>query len=113
MIIWDIGTMQMLELNKKAREEYGSPMDSRHVLESFAARQQEDIKALQGIVKEIVANKSSISRKIWHYTYSDGEIRYMDINSHRIMYERRPSLLIIVDDVTAQYLADGKDPNVE
>lgn len=106
MTIWDLETSQVLELNKKATEAYGPARDERHELASFHAQQQEDMQGLQGFIKEMLANKSTFSRKIWHQIRHDGEIRYMDIISHRIMYNDRPALLAIIEDVTEQYQAE-------
>jgi PAS domain S-box-containing protein len=106
MTIWDPETSQVLELNKKAAEAYGSDRDEQHQLASFQAQQQQDMQGLQGFIKEMLANNSTFSRKIWHQVRHDGEVRYMDIISHRIMYNDRPALLAIIEDVTQQYQSE-------
>jgi signal transduction histidine kinase len=68
--------------------------------------QQKDMQVLQGFIKEIAAHKNAMSRKIWHYTGSDGEMAYMDIISHGIQYNGRDAMLVIVEDVTGQQRAE-------
>lgn len=105
MWIYDLENLAFLEVNGSAILHYGYSKNEFLNMTLKDIRPKEDVNALL----ENVANTSKeINRAgIWRHKKKNGEIIFVEIISHLIKYEDKPSRLVIAHDVTERKLAEN------
>ncbi|MBK6636065.1 MAG: PAS domain S-box protein [Chitinophagaceae bacterium] len=100
IIIWDIETFEILEINETAVAMYG------YCRKAFLAKTVLDLRLPEyhGKLKQFAAQarkKSDfISVNTWKHINKSGEGMYMNIASHRIEFKGRPVILSLATNIT-------------
>lgn len=108
IIIWDIETFAILEVNDMALELYGYSRDEFLKMNVLDLRPPEDREKIRHFSKTMLNSPEYKVRRTWRHLKKNGEIVYMDITSHRIDYNNRKVILSLAKDITEQRLAEER-----
>ena len=97
--IFDVETLQFLEVNKAAIGFYGYTREEFLAMKITDIRPAVDIPALHADIQRRSDPKYN-ERQIWRHIKKNGELVHVEIYSDRITYEKRPASLVMVNDVT-------------
>ncbi|HMK05099.1 MAG TPA: PAS domain S-box protein, partial [Ferruginibacter sp.] len=100
IIIWDINTLQILEVNNTAVEQHGYSREeflSKTVMDQSPPEHHGKLKDFIERVRQKNDFKSVITSK---YLNKSGEEIYLSIASHRIQYKGRAVIMALATDVT-------------
>ena len=104
--IFDVDSLQFLEVNQAAIEFYGYSRDEFLSMKISDIRPKEEITVLKEGPGRIKENKKQLQR-IWQHCKKNGEIIYVEIRASHFFYDNRPARLIIINDVTAKVKAEA------
>lgn len=102
IIIWDIESLQILEVNKTAGETYGYTQEEFTQLSLLDIRKPENRKELIDYLPVVRSNENGILSRNWKHINRQGEEMIMHIVSHRIQYNGRPAMMSLSIDITEQ-----------
>jgi len=105
MLIYDVATLQFIDANDAAIKLYGYTREEFRKIDILAIRPPEDIPRVLKMVK-LPGNRGS--GEIWRHIKKDGELMYVTVTSHEIMYEGRKARHVMVTDVTGKLAAERK-----
>ena len=111
IIIWDIETFEILEINETAVAMYG------YCRKAFLAKTVLDLRLPEyhGKLKQFAAQarkKSDfISVNTWKHINKSGEGMYMNIASHRIEFKGRPVILSLATNITEKVILENELEN--
>jgi PAS domain S-box-containing protein len=102
MWIYDLQTLDFLEVNDAAIEHYGYSKEEFLSMTLKDIRPEEDVDSLLADVKNTyhIYNKAGI----WRHRKKNGEIIYVEIISHKVEFESNSARLVLVNDVTERNL---------
>lgn len=106
ILLWDPENLKILEVNDTAMAQYGYTQKALLEMSILDLSIPEDHDFLQKFAKEAKSNyqlKHVRTSKFIHHT---GEIIYMDINSHVILYSGVPLVLVLASNVTGKVLLE-------
>lgn len=107
IIIWDIKSFQIKEVNELAIELYGYTRKEFLEMTVIDLRPHEDNIKIRQFSKNMLSSKEYKVRKVWRHLKKNGELMYMDITSHRIDYNGRKAILSLAKDITEQRIAEN------
>lgn len=104
MWIYDIETLEFIEVNDAALKKYGYRRDE------FLTKTIKDIRPEEDI-QRLLDNVATLSNGLddagtWTHITKDGQILYVEIMSHYLVYEGRKAELVLAIDVTQKKLAE-------
>jgi PAS domain S-box-containing protein len=106
IFIWDPVTLKLLEYNDIGVQEFGY---SRQELENMTLLDFRDpaehSKVLEG-AKIMMTSSGSLPRGTWRHFKKNKEVVWMNISSHRIMYNNRWAILSVGENVTQRLLME-------
>ncbi len=104
MWIYDLDTLFFLEVNNAAILHYGYSKDEFLTMTLKDIRPSEDIPLLMDDVSktQIQYNKAGI----WRHKKQNGDIIFVEINSHQITFNNRIARHVLVNDVTERIIAE-------
>lgn len=105
IIIWNIKTFRILEVNDVAVTLYGYTREEFLNLTVLDLRPVEDYHLLKDFAETILTSPTDNERRTWRHLKKGGEMMYMDIASHRIDYDGGKAVLSLGKDITEQTLA--------
>lgn len=108
IIIWDIETLAILEVNDMALELYGYSREEFLNMNVLDLRPPEDREKIRNFSKTMLTSPEYKVRRTWRHLKKNGEIVYMDITSHRIDYNNRKVILSLAKDITEQRHAEER-----
>jgi len=100
IIIWDINTLQILEVNNTAVEQHGYSREdflSKTIMDQSPAEQHDKLKDFIERVRQKENFKSVITSR---YLNKSGEEIYLSIASHRVQYKGRAVIMALATNVT-------------
>ncbi|HMK02858.1 MAG TPA: PAS domain S-box protein [Ferruginibacter sp.] len=100
IFIWDTETLQIMEINQAAMEVYGYTREEFLHLSALDLRPKSDQPAFFEVVKNVRRDKKYQKTNTWRHINKQGEIIFMEIASHSIIYNGRKSLFAIANNVT-------------
>lgn len=106
MWVFDAATYQFLEANTAAVHHYG------YTLEEFLAKNAAEIRlngdkeTLKAEVEAIRGQTAGVKKGIRQHVKKSGEIIFVDIAWHNIVYKNRPAILALASDVTERILLE-------
>jgi PAS domain S-box-containing protein len=106
IIIWDLEAMVVLEVNNTALQEYGYTREEFKTLSVLDYRPDEDKEKLKNFAKRMLTEPDTSSRAVWRHFKKNGELMYMDISSHRMVYNNRPAILSVAENITQKMLIE-------
>ncbi|HOW38972.1 MAG TPA: PocR ligand-binding domain-containing protein [Bacteroidales bacterium] len=104
MWVYDLETLQFLEVNEVAVRKYGYNRDEFLKLTLKDIRPEEDVVKLMENVKQIPDNLSFSGE--WRHRNKNGEIFLVEIISHGLIFNKRPARLVLANDITRRKTAE-------
>lgn len=96
----------IIEVNEAALKQYGYGREDFLKLDIFLLRPEADIEKLKAATNRHF--RGIFYAGIWRHMKQDGTIIYVDVVTHDIYYEGKPTRLVLANEVTEQYLAEEK-----
>ena len=99
MWVYELETLRFLAVNAAATKHYGFSRDEFLTMTISDIRPPEDVPGL----REHIANQpdSGLDRAgLWRHRLSDGSLRWVEINSHNLIFDGKSADLVLVHDVT-------------
>jgi PAS domain S-box-containing protein len=106
IIIWDLETLAILEVNNTAVKEYGYTPDEFKKLNVTDYRPPEDWQLVKDFAAKMLNGPESTSRSVWRHYKKNGELMYMDITSHRMAYNNHPAILSVAENITQRMIIE-------
>ncbi|HUI09099.1 MAG TPA: PAS domain S-box protein [Bacteroidota bacterium] len=98
LMIYDAGTLEILEVNPATVEHYGYTRDELLAMTVKDIRPEDD---LPEFLKHLQSTGERVERtSTWRHRKKDGSIIRVEINSHAIEWQERRARLILVHDIT-------------
>ena len=99
MWVYDLQTFKFILVNNAAVETYGYSKEEFLSMNIFDIRPKEDHKLLNEDLKKDQNIRYTFSGK-WRHKRKNGEIFFVEINSHPIIYKDRKAKLVMASDIT-------------
>lgn len=106
LVIWDLETLKVLEVNEEVIEKYGYSRKEWEEMSVFDYRPKEDWQLVKDFARDFLHSTEAMQKGRWRHLKKDGSEMLMEIASHRILYNNRPAVLALAVDVTQQFIAD-------
>ena len=107
VLIFDFGSLEIIEVNEAALKKYGYKRDEFLEKSIRDHMPPEDVPELEAITRDEKAY-SQVSKKVWRHLKKSGEVMYMNFTGNIIQYEGRQCVLTLLHDVTDNVLAEQK-----
>lgn len=104
MWIFDLETLEFLEVNEAAISHYGYTRKEFMSMTLKDIRPSEDVDKLTGYIKATTEDLNQAG--IWRHIKKNGEIIHVDISSHLMSFDNRDARLVLIKDVTEKIKAD-------
>ncbi|MFZ1370807.1 MAG: PAS domain S-box protein, partial [Ferruginibacter sp.] len=111
IIIWDIETLEILEINETAVDMYGycrNAFLAKTVLDLRLPEYHFKIKQFAALARE---KSNFVSANTWKHINKSGEGMYMNIASHRIEFKGRPVILSLATNITEKVILENELEN--
>jgi hypothetical protein len=109
MWVFDIETFKFLAVNFAAVKVYGYTKDEFLSMTIFDIRPEEDVSLLKNYVSQ--SRRPFQRAGIWRHKKKDGTVIDVEIVSHEIEFDGRPSRLVLANDVTEKKKAEDELKN--
>jgi PAS domain S-box-containing protein len=103
ILIWDLETLQILEVNNTAIQTYGYTREELRQMTVLQLRPVEEQQKFADFAKQLLESHETMVRRTWWHLKKTGDLMYMDISSHRIDYNNRRAILALAIDITEQH----------
>jgi two-component system sensor histidine kinase UhpB len=107
IFIWNVDDFRILEVNKSAVDLYGYKKEEFLQKSFLDIRPDEDREKFIKACEKLQAGDPTVSG-IWKHFNKKREIMYMDISSHRIVYQKKEVILSLANNITGKILAEEK-----
>jgi len=104
VFIFEQGTMNILDVNEAAIEDYGYSYEEFMGMTVLEIRPPEDIEAARDRILAVSSGRDKIG--VWRHLRKNGEIIYVDITSHALEYRGHKATMAISKNVTNQVEAE-------
>ncbi|MGL2967178.1 PAS domain S-box protein [Flavobacterium sp. XGLA_31] len=108
IIIWDLETLAILEVNEAVLEKYGYTQEEWTSMTVLDYRPEEEHHKIKEFARYMMENDEPIAKRNWRHYKKTGEEMIMEITSHKIKYNNRNAILSLARDVTDQTIAEAK-----
>lgn len=105
MWIFDTETLNIMEVNNAAIQKYGYSKDEFLRLNLKDLRSEEDLPYLYHILNNFTDSFKNVG-VVRHLT-KEGKIIYVEVTGHRMEFNRRPSMHILINDVTEKVISEN------
>lgn len=96
----------IIEVNTATLKQYGYTREEFLGLDIFMLRPEDDIEKIKAVTNRQF--RGIYYAGIWRHKKKDGTIIYVDVVTHDIYYEGKPTRLVLANEVTEQYLAEER-----
>jgi len=107
--IWDIDTLEIIEVNDTAQKEYG------YTREEFLAKKMKDLRTKENIDKYLLfvqdlkkASQDTITHGVWKHVKKTGEEITMEIYSQKISFNKRNAVLALANNIDEKVRLENK-----
>ncbi|MEN9299061.1 MAG: hypothetical protein RLZZ429_1374 [Bacteroidota bacterium] len=98
--IWDINTLEILEVNDTSQKEYGYTRDEFLSLNMKDLRKKENIQKYLSFVEELKnASADTIMQGVWKHVRKNGEEVTLEIYSQKISFKEREAVLALANNI--------------
>ncbi len=108
IFIWDVHTLEILEVNDIAQQEYGYTGDELLDMKITDLRPETDHERTKVFAQEFIGTSIAKISGIWQQHRKNGELMVLDISSHRIDYKGRAAILAIHNNITEKVRLEEK-----
>lgn len=105
--IFDVETLEILEVNNSAVEHYGYSREEFLSMTIKDIRPPEDVYMIEKINRQQPRNETQRLGR-WRHVKKNGDIIYVSLAGHEVQYEGRRAMIIVSIDVTERYLAEQR-----
>jgi PAS domain S-box-containing protein len=102
MWLYDIDTLQFLEVNDAAVHYYGYSREEFLSMSIKDIRPEKDVKDLIGHLQQTAENDGFNEAGVWHHRKKNGEIIDVEIISHTLEFNGHNAKLILATEITKQ-----------
>lgn len=106
IMIWDLENYKILEVNDKVNELYGYTKEEFKNMTILDYRLESEHQVIRDFAEKILNSRKPMHRATWKHVKKNGEMVFMDIESHRIEYDGRKAILSLAKDITDQISAE-------
>ena len=108
IFIWDLQTLEILEVNDMAQDDYGYTREELIGMSVLNLREKKYHEKLITFAKDF--KETGIAKKsgIWENVKKNGELMILDISSHKIEYKGRAAILAIHNNITEKIRLEEK-----
>ncbi|MDB5142874.1 MAG: hypothetical protein JWQ66_1587, partial [Mucilaginibacter sp.] len=100
ILIYDLKTMQILDVNKMATEFYGYSREEFLSMTVKDIRPAEEIPLVIKVLKEIVFNSEVSNLGTWNHIKKNGQPIKVEVIGQSIKYQNRKCMMVVCNDVT-------------
>lgn len=100
ILIWDLETLNIIEVNETAIELYGYSKDKFQQLTVLEIRPEEDHAKFLELVEQAREGKFTKKTMRWRHLNSKGNVIMMEISSHNIIYKGYRAVLAMCTNIT-------------
>ncbi|WP_439516541.1 PAS domain S-box protein [Sediminibacterium sp.] len=107
--IWDIDTLEILEVNDTAQKEYGYSRDE------FLSKNMKDLRKKENVEKYLLfveefkkTGQDTIMQGVWKHLRKDGEEMTMEIYSQKIFFKERTAVLALANNIDEKVRLESK-----
>ncbi len=104
MWVFDIETLQFLEVNKAAIRQYGFTREEFLSMTIKDIRPEEDLPRFLESTTELSDQLSAT--EVWRHRRKDGQLLDVEINAHPITWDGRPGRLVLAYDITERRMLE-------
>ncbi|MFZ4520919.1 MAG: PAS domain S-box protein [Bacteroidales bacterium] len=104
MVIYDLESLAFLEVNQAAIDHYGYSKEEFLSMTLKDIRPAEDIPAL--MINITTAKRSLNSSSQWRHIRKNGELIFVEVTSHSIVFNGRNARHVLINDITARKKAE-------
>ncbi|GAC1528239.1 MAG: PAS domain S-box protein [Sediminibacterium sp.] len=108
VFIWDLHTLEILEVNGKALLEYGYSREEMLKMTILMLRPEGELDKIKKMVQKFATGELSKVNDTWLHLKKNGETIYMDISSHILHFNERQAVLAIANNITDKIILEGK-----
>jgi len=108
IFIWSLDTLQILEVNDIAQQEYGYTREELLRMNVMDLRPESQHEKMQAFVKEFKETDIKKKSGIWQNKKKNGELLILDISSHKIDYKGTAAILAIHNNITEKIRLEEK-----
>lgn len=99
--IWDINTLEVLEVNETAQKEYGYNREEFLSMTVLSLRREEEVPKYMEFVKRLSSITSqTLTHGIWNHIRKNGDPIFMEVYSQRIQFKERDAVLALANNVS-------------
>ena len=102
IIIWDLTTLKVLEVNETVLKNYGYSKEEWASMSVLDYRKTDGHSKIKEFATYMLNNNKPVALRNWCHIKKNGEEMMMEIASHRIIYNNRPAILSLANDITEQ-----------
>lgn len=108
ILIWDLETLKVLEVNDSSIEQYGYAKEEFLKKTVLDLQMPEDFHDIKELAQKAKANVFFKVTTTWKQVNKAGDDLFMDITCHRIEYRGKPVILALGSNVTEKILLEKK-----
>lgn len=109
VIIWDLESLQVKEVNDTVIDKYGYTREEWIDMSVLQYRHKEDHEKIKIFARNmLIEGNEPVAQMSWKHIKKNGEEMQMEISSHKIMYNNRPCILSLGNDVTERLKMEDK-----
>ena len=108
IFIWDLHTLEILEVNDAAQHEYGYSREALLKMKILSLRPETDYPRFKAFAKEFIEAGILQNTGVWEHIKKDGTLMVQDIFSQRIDYKGIPAILAIHKNITEKVRLEEK-----
>lgn len=106
--IWDIQTMDILEVNDVAQAEYGYSREEFLRMTLLDMRPEEEFDKVKQHSIDFAESNNPKVKGTWLHLKKSNELMVMDITSHKIDFNGKPAVLTIANNITDKIRLENK-----
>ncbi len=106
IFIWNPETLTFLDFNETCLHVYGFTKKELSKKNILALRDKFEHKNVKGIAAKMKAKQLEVFVDLWHLRKADGKLIYMNIASHRIVFNNKIAVLSIGNNVTEKVMLE-------
>jgi len=100
IFIWDIDTLEIMEVNQSSVELYGYSKEEFLKLTVLDLRPESEHPKFLETLKNVGQNKAYKKTNTWKYINKSGQVIFMEVSSHNMTFNGKKALLAIANNVT-------------
>ena len=108
IFIWDLNTLQILEVNDVAQKEYGYTRNELLDITMLDISEEKQYEKMKAFAKEFRETSVPIKSGIWEHKKKNNELMVLDISSHKIDYKGGAAILAIHNNITDKIRLEEK-----